>query len=137
MIQLRATASLVEARPVDSLEGPDLRAWLLELRSTPAPISVAGYVRTLKVLGNWLAADELARATALRALRKPRIPDKLIEPVGDDPMRRLLGIGSVRDRAILLVVLDAGLRVSEAGGLRLGELRRDGTPRSAARDRRS
>jgi site-specific recombinase XerD len=127
MILRRAVTSLGDGRPVDSLDGPDLRAWLLELRSTLSPISVAGYVRTLKVLGNWLAAEELARATALRALRKPRVPDKLIEPVGDDAMRRLLGVAGVRDRAILLLLLDTGLRVSEAGGLRLGDLRADGT----------
>jgi site-specific recombinase XerD len=123
----RLTGALGEARPVDSLDRPDLRAWLLELRSTLAPVSVAGYVRTLKVFGNWLAAEELARATALRALRKPRVPDKLIEPVGDDALRRLLTVAGVRDRAILLLLLDTGLRVSEAGGLRLGDLRADGT----------
>ena len=42
-------------------------------------------------------------------------------------MRRLLAIAVVRDRAILLLLLDTGLRVSEAGGLRLGDLRADGT----------
>ena len=127
MILRRAATALGDGRPVDSLAGPDLRAWLLELRATLSSISVAGYVRTLKVFGNWLAAEELARAAALRALRKPRVPDKLIEPVGDDAMRRLLGIASVRDRAILLLLLDTGVRVSEAGGLRLGDLRADGT----------
>ena len=38
----------------------ELRAWLVELRTTLAPVSVAGYVRTLRVLGNWLAAEGLA-----------------------------------------------------------------------------
>jgi site-specific recombinase XerD len=42
-------------------------------------------------------------------------------------MRRLLAIAGVRDRAILLLLLDCGLRVSEAAGLRLGDLRPDGT----------
>jgi site-specific recombinase XerD len=98
-----------------------------ELRSTLSPISVAGYVRTLKVLGNWLAIEELALAAALRTLRKPRVPDKLIEPVGDDAMRRLLAAAGSRDRAILLLLLDTGLRVSEAAGLRLGDMRADGT----------
>jgi len=42
-------------------------------------------------------------------------------------MRRLLAVADVRDRAILLLLLDCGLRVSEAAGLRLGDLRPDGT----------
>jgi integrase/recombinase XerC len=106
---------------------PERRAWILELRSTRARISVAGYIRTLKVFGNWLAAEELAQAGALWSLRKPRVPDKLVEPIGDDVMRRLLAIAGIRDRAILLQLLDCGLRVSEAAGLRLCDLRPDGT----------
>jgi site-specific recombinase XerD len=127
MILRRLARSLGRARPVDGLTPAELRAWLLELRATLAPVSVAGYVRTLKVLGNWLAIEELARPAALRTLRKPRVPDKLVEPVGDDMMRRLLGAAGIRDRTILLLLLDTGLRVSEAAGLRLGDLRADGT----------
>jgi site-specific recombinase XerD len=127
MILRRAVCGLGEERPIEQLAGPELRAWILELRSTLSPISVAGYVRTLKVFGNRLAAEELAQAAALRTLRKPRVPDKLVEPISDDAMRRLLAVADVRDRAILLLLLDCGLRVSEAAGLRLGDLRPDGT----------
>jgi hypothetical protein len=101
MILRRAVRGLGEDRPIEQLAGPELRAWILELRATLSPISVAGYVRTLKVLGNWLAAEELAQAAALRTLRKPRVPDKLVEPISDDAMRRLLAVADVRDRAIL------------------------------------
>jgi len=127
MILRRAVSGLGGDRPIEQLAAPKVRAWILELRSTLAPISVAGYVRTLKVFGNWLAAEELAEVPALRSLRKPRVPYKLVEPIGDDVMRRLLAIAGVRDRAILLLLLDCGLRVSEAAGLRLGDLRPDGT----------
>jgi hypothetical protein len=48
------------------------RHWVITLRATLAPISVAGYVRSAKVLGNWLAAEELAAATAFRTMRRPR-----------------------------------------------------------------
>jgi site-specific recombinase XerD len=127
MILARLERSVARERLVDGLTPAELRAWLLELRATLAPVSVAGYVRTLKVFGNWLAAEELAQAAALRSLRKPRVPSKLIEPVPDDAMRRLLAAAGVRDRAILLLLLDTGLRVSEAAGLRFGDLRPDGT----------
>jgi site-specific recombinase XerD len=127
MILLRAARSLGDERSTDGLSGPELREWIVGLRATLAPVSVAGFVRTLKVFGNWLAAEELATAAGLRSLRKPRVPDKLVEPVGDDVLRRLLAVASLRDRAILLLLLDTGLRVSEAAGLRLGDLRADGT----------
>jgi site-specific recombinase XerD len=127
MIVVRLERSLGGERPVDGLAPAELRAWLLDLRATLSPVSVAGYVRTLKVFGNWLAAEELSPAPGLRSLRKPRVPAKLVEPVADDAMRSLLAAAGVRDRAILLLLLDTGLRVSEAAALRLGDLRADGT----------
>ncbi len=127
MILARLTRAFDQGRPVDGLSAPEIRAWLLKFRTTLAPVSVAGYVRTLKVFGNWLHAEELAEASAFRSLRKPRVPVKLIEPVPDDTLRRLLGLASVRDRAILLLLLDTGLRVSEAAGIQLGDLHPDGS----------
>jgi len=127
MILVRLVRALGPGRSVDGLDPAELRAWLVELRTTLAPVSVAGYVRTLRVLGNWLVAEGLADAAALRGLRRPRVPHKVIEPVADDVLRRLLAIASVRDRAIVLLMLDTGLRVSEVAGLRLGDLRPDGT----------
>jgi len=127
MILVRLVRSTGQERAVDGLDPAELRAWLVELRTTLAPVSVAGYVRTLRVLGNWLAAEGLAEAAALRGLRRPRVPHKIIEPVADDVLRRLLAVATVRDRAIVLLMLDTGLRVSEVAGLRLGDLRSDGT----------
>lgn len=51
---------------VDGLTAPALRAWIVGLQATIAPVSIAGFVRTLKAFGNWLHADELADAAALR-----------------------------------------------------------------------
>jgi hypothetical protein len=47
------------------LPGRSYGPWILELRATLSPISVAGYVRTLKVFGNWLAADRRRCAAML------------------------------------------------------------------------
>jgi site-specific recombinase XerC len=81
----------------------------------------------VQVPGNWLAAEGLASAAAFRGLRRPRVPHKVIEPVAADVLRRLLMVCSVRDRAIVLLMLDTGLRVSEVAAIRLGDLRPDGT----------
>ena len=99
----------------------------MDLRATLAPISVAGYVRGLRAFGNWLAHDGLAEARALRTLARPRVPHKVIEPLADEDLRRLIAASDVRDRAIVLLLLDTGLRVSEAAGISLADLRPDGT----------
>ncbi|HVM25473.1 MAG TPA: tyrosine-type recombinase/integrase [Candidatus Limnocylindrales bacterium] len=126
MIGERLAGRFGAERPVDALTLPELRAWLVELRATLSPMSVAGYVRGLRAFGNWLARDGLAVARALRALANPRVPRRVIEPLPDADLRRLLAAAGERDAALVLLLLDTGLRVSEVVGIRLGDLRRDG-----------
>lgn len=64
------------SQAIESLSAAEVRAWLLALRTTLAPVSVAGYVRALKAFGNWLQAEGLAEAVPFRSLRKPRVPVK-------------------------------------------------------------
>jgi site-specific recombinase XerD len=127
MVLGRAGRDLGPDRALDSLTPAELRAWLLTLRETLSPISVAGYVRGLKAFGRWCATEEMGTAAALRALRRPRVPHKLVEPLDDAALRRLLDAASVRDRAIVLLMLDTGLRLSELAGLRPSDLRPDGS----------
>jgi site-specific recombinase XerD len=127
MVLGRAARDLGADRALDALTPNEMRAWLLTLRETLSPISVAGYVRGLKAFGMWCATEELAEAAALRALRRPRVPHKLVEPLDDAALRRILDAASVRDRAIVLLMLDTGLRLSEVAGMRPCDLRPDGT----------
>jgi hypothetical protein len=48
MILIRAVHRFGDQRPVDAIAAAELRAWLLELRSSLAPESIAGYVRGSK-----------------------------------------------------------------------------------------
>jgi hypothetical protein len=61
-IRRRAVARFGAHAVLDEIEAPTWRTWLVELRATLAPVSVAGYVRCLHVFGNWLAAEELSEA---------------------------------------------------------------------------
>lgn len=76
---------------------------------------------------NWCSVEQLAEARSLRTLRRPQVPHKLVEPLDDAALRRLLDAASVRDRAIVLLMLDTGLRLSEVAGLRASDLRPDGS----------
>jgi site-specific recombinase XerD len=125
----RAVRRLGPGRPIDGVGAPELRAWLLELRETLSPESVAGFVRGLKAFGNWCAAEELGTAPGLRALRRPRVPRRLIAPFTDAELQRLLALAEPRERAIILLLLDTGLRLAEVTPLRVGDLRPDGTVR--------
>jgi integrase/recombinase XerC/integrase/recombinase XerD len=129
MILIRAVRQFGEARPVDAIPAAELRAWLLELRGSLAPESIAGYVRGLKAFGNWCAAEELAAAGGFRGLRRPKVPHRLIAPFSDPELRSLLALADEQERALALVLLDTGLRLSELASLRVGDVRPDGTLR--------
>jgi hypothetical protein len=83
MILIRAVRRFGDQRPIDAITAAELRAWLLELRSSLAPESIAGYVRGLKAFGNWCVAEELAEALGFRALRRPHVPRRLIAPFSE------------------------------------------------------
>jgi hypothetical protein len=110
MILVRAVRRFGGPRPVDAIPAAELRAWLLELRSSLAPEPIAGYVRGLKAFGNWCVAEELAGAPSFRALRRPHVPLRLIAPFSDAELRGLLALGDERERALVLLLLDTGLR---------------------------
>ena len=80
MILARLGRAFESDQGVDAMTAPAVRGWIVELQAMLPPVSMACDVRTLKVFGNWLHAEQLADAAALRGLRKPRVPVKLIEP---------------------------------------------------------
>jgi site-specific recombinase XerD len=115
---------------VGDLQAPEVRRWLLSLQSRPrhlAPSSIAGRVRTLKAFGTWVASELDLPSNPLRAVPLPRVPERLVPSLRDPEIIALLRAvdGSrdpERDRAIVLLLLDTGVRVSEAASVRVGDL---------------
>jgi site-specific recombinase XerD len=66
-------------------------------------------------------------SAGLRALRRPHVPRRLIALFSDAELRRLLALADERERALVLLLFDTGLRLSELVSLRVGDVRPDGT----------
>ena len=106
------------------------RRWLVALQSRPrppAPASLAGRVRTLKAFGAWLAAEYELEFHPLRGLRTPRVPQVLIRSLREPDLLRLIEAAArsrapERDLAIILFMVDTGLRVSEVAGLSVRDI---------------
>jgi site-specific recombinase XerD len=91
-----------------------------------SPSSVVGFVRGLRALSAWCAAEGLVAEDPLRRLPRPQVPSRLIGTLGPIELERLLAIASRRDRLIIGLLLDTGLRLSELAGLRIGDPLPDG-----------
>jgi site-specific recombinase XerD len=62
-------------------------------------------------------------------LRRPRVPRRLIAPLTDAELHRLLAPAEPRERALVLRPLNTGLRLAEVARLHVGYLRPDSTIR--------
>lgn len=88
-----------------------------------SPHSVHAYVRTLKSFGSWLVEEEYVEVHPFERLKPPKLPDTIIEVLSDDEIRRMVAAISpdtvlgVRMHAMVLLLLDTGLRASELCGL--------------------
>ncbi|MFC1931224.1 tyrosine-type recombinase/integrase [Chloroflexota bacterium] len=89
-----------------------------------SPYTVQGKVRSLKAFSSWLFTEGYTSENILLTLKVPKAPVNLIEPLTDQEIDKLIiyqnpltAIGS-RNIAILILLLDSGLRISELCGLK-------------------
>ena len=107
----------------ESLSAPDLRAYIAHLQAngngngTPRQNAVV-----VKAFSKWLTSEGRLPADPFVTVKLSRPSRKIPEPFSDEEVKALLKAtrhtqNPRRDKAILLLLLDSGLRVSELAGL--------------------
>ena len=93
-----------------------------------SPATRHRYFREVRCFFNWLVFADHLDTTPFASLRNVRVPQKIVQPFSREEVMELLGacdVGSqvgLRDRAMLMVLLDTGIRCSELVRLDLADL---------------
>jgi len=96
-------------------------------RGNLAAVSVQTYVRALRAFFSWLHREGYTGEHILADLKPPRAPQKLVEVLTDDEVRQILACldsdtpSGSRNKAILITLLDTGLRLSELTNLKMAD----------------
>lgn len=97
---------------------PVLRGYLDYLqRQRIKPITVAGMFRSVTIFCSWLVSEGWLDANPAATLG-PKTPKRRPASYSKEQIRRLLAVCDARDRAIVIVLLDTGLRASEFCSMR-------------------
>lgn len=111
-----------------SLTSSDVRMFLAHVRETNSSISVGDYYRCAKRFLNWMVEERILKQNPMATIRPPKVPKKIITPFTTEHIKRLLllcddrTLLGARDRAIILMFLDTGLRLSELAGIQIKEV---------------
>lgn len=114
-------------RGLRSLTAEWLRAWLVQLQGRYSLYSVHSHWRSVRAFMRWLVRRGKLRVNPLLEVRRPVLPDEARVGLSVDDARALVKAAGkspepVRDRALVVLMLDTGLRREEVAGVTVAGL---------------
>lgn len=123
---LGALLTWLTARGVTTAQGITLellRAYVLEKQTQYAPKTVHHHASVAKVFCKWLASEGLVTVNPAERLPRPKLPQKVLPALTKEDARKLLdACDELRDKALLLFMLDTGARCSETVAVNIGDV---------------
>ena len=121
------------------LKAMDFRAWLARRQTEGlSRSSAARALSAVRTFFGWLARTGRAENPAIATVRTPKVPRTVPKPLSEADARLVLDRvqdvaredwRGLRDRAVLMLLYGAGLRIGEAVALNVGDLPEDGALR--------
>ncbi len=118
---------------IETIDATTIRSFLGYLKDTPnrwdsvntranrpvSPTTVKSYYIGLSALFTWAMEEELIQVNPMANVKKPKLPNKIVKGLESEIIITLLNAFSgrsfndLRNKAMLLMFLDTGLRLSE------------------------
>ena len=111
-----------------NLQVSHARHFLADLQERDlSPYTVDQYYRTLNTFFRWCVREGVLGANPIVQVRRPRLPKHIVHRLRSEQVMRLIEVvneTALHDRnlAIVLLMVDSGLRVGEVVGIRRGDL---------------
>lgn len=105
-----------------------IRSYLLTFKDRVKPYTFHDYFRAIKRFFNWLVDEDILAVSPMSNMKPPRIPKTLIQPFRLEDLRSLLYLCDdntflgIRNKAIILVFLETGLRLSELANIKIKDI---------------
>jgi site-specific recombinase XerD len=117
------------AGPVDQITPAHLYSYLGRFSCLSAE-SRHRYHREVAFFFSWLESMGYVERSAFAQIKKVKLPQRIIQPFSQDDVHKLLNLCECspigkRDLAMILVMLDTGVRVSELVSLKLDDVNLD------------
>ncbi len=129
---------------VGEVDAPDISAWFAQMRISPgghgkprSERTIQTYARSARAFFHWLMHREIIQSNPFDRVVFPKVGKPLIQTIDAEEFERLLlactpsnesgpiaDRAAARNRAILWVLYDTGIRISELCGLRLSDFDR-------------
>lgn len=139
--KLAVTVTALEAAGVTTVEdltsAAPLHAFIADLDDgTRTGMTVKGYVQVIKGWLHYLEDEDLISPKVRRRIRLPKVEQRLIKTLDDESIAALLEAAryqvnrwmTLRDRAILRLMLETGIRAGELCGLTRDRINIDDDP---------
>lgn len=118
-------------RAVAHIRREHLETFIEDQLARLRPASAANRYRSLQQFFRWLVGEGEIRETPMAKMHPPTVPEEPPTVLTDANLAQLwkvtagIGFDDRRDRAILRLLLDSGIRRAELAGLRLEDVDRD------------
>lgn len=98
-------------------------------KRAPRPATINAYYRVLRAFANFCVEEGLVGETPFRKVKEPKVPDDQVQPLTHEQVQALVDAARrtrnpERDVAVILLLVDTGMRISELVGLTVGDVDR-------------
>jgi len=102
-------------------------AYIVHKKETCGGVSINTYYKHLRAWFNWMVQRKIISESPCAILKSPTLPKTVIRPLGNDELQRMLAccpnyFHGIRDKAIILLIYDSGLRRSEVSNIKLDDI---------------